>query len=120
MNRAFQMVPTPFLVRSHIQDEWTLLALKGSEEISSSNLSNLLLLVEIISGDKSYNLIKPNACQLTLSLLGLHPGFHHQYDWQIRVNKKAGPDQEGGAGNSNVQAIPGVPVTEERPWPYVL
>jgi hypothetical protein len=77
MDRAFQMIP-PFLGRSHIQDDRTLRAFHEGEKISSSNLRNLLRLVQIISGDKPHNLIKPNPRKLELSSLRLRFVFHYQ------------------------------------------
>jgi len=38
---------------------------------------------------------------------------------KIGVKKKAGPDRERGAGNSNVQAIHGMPLAERCPWAHI-
>ena len=78
-----------------------------------------MLLVQIISGDESYNPIKPNTRQFELGPMGLGLVLHNQYDRQIGVNKKAGPDREGGASNSDVQAIHGMSVAEEWPWAHI-
>ena len=92
----------------------TLWALQGGQKIARSHLRNLERLVQIIGGDKSHDLVKSDARQLELSLLGLCFGFNHQCNRQIGVNKKAAPDRERGAGDSNVHAPRGMCIAEKR------
>jgi hypothetical protein len=57
--------------------------------------------------------------EFELSPLRLRLVLHNQCDRQIGVKKKAGPDRERGASNSNVQAIHGMPLAEKCPWAHI-
>jgi hypothetical protein len=61
INRTFQMVLSPFRGGSHIHDNRALRRLQRGKEIVSFRLGNLFGLVKIISGDKTRDLVKPNA-----------------------------------------------------------
>jgi hypothetical protein len=78
VNRTLQVIVAPFLRRSHIDNERTLLALQRGQKIASSHLGNLLRLVEIIRGGKSHDIIKSDARQLQLRSLCLSFVFNNQ------------------------------------------